>query len=214
MTTQLQLNERMKMYEDIESKRILIPKLPICIRIDGRGFSKYTKGMNRPFDKNFTDSMIETMKFLIEETDAIIGYTQSDEISLILSDIREPFFKGRVSKLNSVIASMATAKFNELIHKYYPQKPLAFFDCRAWNVPNRDEAVNTLLWRYNDCIKNSISMAIHGLYTQKELDNKNSEEKKKCFWIKELIGKNTLLVLFMEHLQGKKQFNINILQKK
>ena len=173
------LEDRMKMYEDIESKRILIPKLPICIRIDGRGFSKYTKGMNRPFDKNFTDSMIETMKFLIEETDAIIGYTQSDEISLILSDIREPFFKGRVSKLNSVIASMATAKFNELIHKYYPQKPLAFFDCRAWNVPNRDEAVNTLLWRYNDCIKNSISMAIHGLYTQKELDNKNSEEKKK-----------------------------------
>ena len=109
------LEDRMKMYEDIESKRILIPKLPICIRIDGRGFSKYTKGMNRPFDKNFTDSMIETMKFLIEETDAIIGYTQSDEISLILSDIREPFFKGRISKLNSVIASMATAKFNELI---------------------------------------------------------------------------------------------------
>ena len=173
------LEDRMKMYEDIESKRILIPKLPICIRIDGRGFSKYTKGMNRPFDKNFTDSMIETMKFLIEETDAIIGYTQSDEITLILSDIKLPFFKGRVSKLNSIIASMATAKFNELIHKYYPQKPLAFFDCRAWNVPNRDEAVNTLLWRYNDCIKNSISMAIHGLYTQKELDNKNSEEKKK-----------------------------------
>ena len=75
------LDERMKMYEDIETKRILIPNLPICIRIDGRGFSKYTKGMNRPFDKNFTDSMIETMKFLIEETDAIIGYTQSDEIS-------------------------------------------------------------------------------------------------------------------------------------
>ena len=96
MTTQLQLNERMKMYEDIESKRILIPKLPICIRIDGRGFSNYTKGMIRPFDKNFTDSMIETMKFLIEETDAIIGYAQSDEISLILSDTKNPIFNGDV----------------------------------------------------------------------------------------------------------------------
>ena len=72
---------------------------------------------------------------------------------------------------------MATAKFNELIHKYYPEKPLAFFDCRAWNVPNRDEAANTLLWRYLDCIKNSISMATYGLYSQKELDNKNSKEK-------------------------------------
>ena len=91
-----QLDERMKMYEDIESKRILIPKLPICVRVDGKGFSKYTKDMIRPFDQKFTDSMIETMKFLVEETDAIIGYTQSDEISLILSDIKEPFFKGRV----------------------------------------------------------------------------------------------------------------------
>ena len=83
-----------------------------------------------------------------------------------MSDIKEPFFKGRVSKLNSVIVSMATAKFNELIHKYYPEKPLAFFDCRAWNVPNRDEAVNTLLWRNLDCIKNSISMSAYNLYSQ------------------------------------------------
>ena len=74
---------------------------------------------------------------------------------------------------------MATAKFNELIHKYYPEKPLAFFDCRAWNVPNRDEAANTLLWRYKDCIKNSISMAAYSVYSEKELSNKNSEEKKK-----------------------------------
>ena len=60
------LDERMKLYEDIEAQRILIPKLPICIRVDGRGFSKYTKGMIEPFDKNFTDSMIGTMKFLID----------------------------------------------------------------------------------------------------------------------------------------------------
>ena len=172
-----QLDERMKKYEDIEAKRILIPKLPICIRIDGRGFSKFTKGMIHPFDKNFTNSMIETMKFLVEETNAIIGYTQSDEISLILSDMKEPFFKGRISKLNSIIASMATAKFNELIHKYYPEKSLAFFDCRAWNVPNRDEAANTLLWRYLDCIKNSISMAAYTVFSENELSNKKSNEK-------------------------------------
>ena len=67
------------------------------------------------------------MKFLLNKTNALIGYTQSDEISLILSDTKNPIFNGRVSKLNSVIASMATAKFNELIHKYYPNKPLVFF---------------------------------------------------------------------------------------
>ena len=53
-----------------------------------------------------------------------------------------------MSKLNSVIASMATAKLNELIHKYYPNKPLAFFDCRSWNFPNRTEAANTILSRF------------------------------------------------------------------
>ena len=72
---------------------------------------------------------------------------------------------------------MATAKFNELIHKYYPNKPLAFFDCRVWNVPNRLEATNALLWRYLDCIKNSISMASYIIFDEKELNNKNSSEK-------------------------------------
>ena len=56
-----------------------------------------------PFDQNFTNSIIETMKFLLNKTNALIGYTQSDEISLILSDTKNPIFNGSVSKLNSVI---------------------------------------------------------------------------------------------------------------
>ena len=171
------LDERMKLYEDIESKRILIPNLPICVRLDGKNFSNFTKDMIKPFDKNFTNSMIETMKFLIEESNALIGYTESDEISLILSDINEPIYNGRISKLNSILASIATAKFNEEIHKYYPNKSLAFFDCRTWNVPNRAEAANTLLWRNFDCIKNSITMATLSVYNEKEIEGKKGNEK-------------------------------------
>jgi tRNA(His) 5'-end guanylyltransferase len=72
---------------------------------------------------------------------------------------------------------MATAKFNQEIHKFYPDKPLAEFDCRVWNVPNRTEAANTILWREFDATKNSISMAARAYYSDKQCLGKNSSEK-------------------------------------
>ena len=115
--------DRMKMYEGIEAQRAFMPGLPICVRIDGRAFHTFTRGMQRPYDKAMADAMIETTKYLVQQTYACIGYTQSDEISLVLRDDAEPLFGGRISKLTSVLASMATAKFNEVIHKTYPEKP-------------------------------------------------------------------------------------------
>lgn len=171
------LGDRMKLYEQMEAGRKLMPGLPICVRVDGRAFHTFTRGMKRPYDEDMSAAMIETMKFLVEQTDACIGYVQSDEISLVLSDIKAPMFDGKIAKLNSVIASMATAKFNEVIHKSYPNKPLAFFDCRCWNVPNRTEAVNNILWREFDATKNSISMAARSVYSDAQLLGKNSSEK-------------------------------------
>lgn len=171
------LGDRMKLYEQMEAGRKLMPGLPICVRVDGRAFHTFTRGMKRPYDEDMSAAMIETMKFLVEQTDACIGYVQSDEISLVLSDIKAPMFDGKIAKLNSVIASMATAKFNEVIHKSYPTKPLAFFDCRCWNVPSRTEAVNNILWREFDATKNSISMAARAVYSDKQLLGKHSAEK-------------------------------------
>ena len=171
------MGDRLKYYEGIEAGRVLIPHLPICVRVDGRAFHTFTRGMERPYDIKMSNSMIETMKYLVEKTDACIGYVQSDEISLILSDVKDPMFGGRVQKLTSVIASMATAKFNQEIHKFYPDKPLAEFDCRVWNVPSRTEAANTILWREFDATKNSIYMAARAYYSDKQLLNKNSSEK-------------------------------------
>lgn len=170
------MGDRMKMYEGIEANRILIPGLPICVRVDGRAFHTFTKGMQRPYDMAMSNAMIETMKYLVEETDACIGFVQSDEISLVLSDVKEPLFGGRVSKLTSVIASIATAKFNVEIHKSFPEKPMATFDCRVWNVPNRTEAANTILWREFDATKNSISMAARFYYSHEQLLGKSSSE--------------------------------------
>ena len=172
------LGDRMKLYEQMEAGRKLKPGLPICIRVDGRAFHTFTRGMKRPYDKEMSEAMIYTMKNLVEETDACIGYVQSDEISLVLSDMKAPLFDGKIAKLNSVIASMATAYFNEYIHNTsYSEKPLAFFDCRCWNVPNRIEAVNNILWREFDATKNSISMAARSVYSDKQLLGKNSSEK-------------------------------------
>lgn len=171
------LGDRMKLYEQMEAGRKLMPGLPICVRVDGRAFHTFTRGMKRPYDEDMSVAMIETMKFLVEQTDACIGYVQSDEISLVLSDIKAPMFDGKIAKLNSVIASMATAKFNEVIHKSYPNKSFAFFDCRCWNVPNRTEAVNNILWREFDATKNSISMAARSVYSDAQLLGKNGSEK-------------------------------------
>ena len=169
--------DRMKMYENIEAQRAFMPGLPICVRIDGRAFHTFTRGMKRPYDEDMSNAMVETMKYLVEQTFACIGYTQSDEITLILSDAKEPLFGGRISKLTSLFASMATAKFNEVIHKKYHDKPLAQFDCRCWQVPNRTEAVNELLWREFDATKNSISMAARAYYSDKQLLGKNGSQK-------------------------------------
>ena len=73
--------DRMKMYEGIEAQRAFMPGLPICVRIDGRAFHTFTSGMKRPYDKAMADAMIDTMKYLVEQTNACIGYTQSDEIT-------------------------------------------------------------------------------------------------------------------------------------
>lgn len=159
-----ELGDRMKFYEAIEVKRVLMPTLPICCRLDGKCFSKFTKDLARPYDEKFSKIMIDITRYLVEETNACIGYTQSDEISLILysEDIKsQTFFNGRIQKLNSVLASMATAKLMYLLFTNFPKKikELPSFDCRIWNVPSKIEAVNNLIWRQMDCSKNSISMA-------------------------------------------------------
>lgn len=105
---------RMKAYEAVEAARKLDSQLPIYARIDGRAFSTFTRGMQRPFDPAMTTAMIETAKHLLHATHARIGYTQSDEISLVwLADSPQSdvFFSGKVHKMVSVLASMAAAKF-------------------------------------------------------------------------------------------------------
>jgi len=155
-----EFGDRMKAYEkEYTSTNVPIDQI-LCVRIDGKGFSKFTKGFLKPFDDILSSVMVSTMMNLVKETHASIGYTQSDEITLIYTPkekASEYIFGGKVSKINSILASMATHYFNyDLSACVHVDKP-AFFDCRAWAVPSLAEASNVLLWRVQDARKNSIS---------------------------------------------------------
>lgn len=177
------LGNRMKAYELAEAGRRLMPLLPVIARIDGRSFHTFTKGLNRPYDERFNQAMINTTAFLVEQTNACIGYTQSDEITLIWhsTDYKSQiFFDGRIMKMTSQLAALATICFYREIQNNLPAnyvEKLPTFDARVWNVPNRQEAINNLIWREWDATKNSLTMAASGLYSHKELHGKHSSQK-------------------------------------
>jgi tRNA(His) 5'-end guanylyltransferase len=171
------LGDRMKEYEDASGHR-LDPSLPICIRLDGRGFSKWTKGLARPFDQRLLDLMKDLTTALVEHTHAVVGYHQSDEITLVLYQPEQAWFGARIQKLTSITASFASAWMAREIPKRIPEKAadLAMFDSRAWNVPTFSEAVNVLRWRQQDARRNSVSMVAHEKFTTKELFKKSTPE--------------------------------------
>jgi tRNA(His) guanylyltransferase len=189
------IGDRMKGYEAHETLRRSMQRLPICVRMDGRAFHTFTRGLNRPFDGGFANAMIETTKYLVSETNAKIGYTQSDEITLVFWDgsfLSEPLFGGKLFKLTSVLASMTTAKFNSLVPSLIPSKTGRFgiFDARIFQVPSLDEAANLVLWRWLDARKNSISMAAQAEFSPKQLHRKNSKEMLEMLAERKVIWEN------------------------
>lgn len=97
---------------------------PIIARMDGRSFHTFTKGLKRPFDKNFSDCMIKTTELLVKETGACIGYTQSDEITLVWyngNPTSQIWFDGKVQKMVSQLAAQATLFFYREVVKRLPR---------------------------------------------------------------------------------------------
>lgn len=160
------LGDRMKAYEAIP-KNYLMRRQPVIIRLDGKAFHNFTRGFDKPFDNEFMVAMQSTMKYLCENIQGcVIGYTQSDEISLVLCDYQkldtDAWFGYNVQKMVSVAASMATFAFNnyfktailELAKDNYPKfvekkdnayKSLArgaLFDARCFTVSVAEKGVN------------------------------------------------------------------------
>lgn len=186
--------DRMKRYETQETNRMFLPRLPVYARIDGRCFSRFTKDFQRPFDPYFSSIMVETTKALVRETNAVMGYTQSDEISLCwYTDKPESqiFFNGRIFKMTSVLASMTTSFFMKACYDSWEHFRIYWdrcmlnppsFDCRVFVLPNLTEAANAFLWREQDATKNAISMAASHYFSHKELQGKNGKQMQEMLW--------------------------------
>jgi tRNA(His) guanylyltransferase len=196
------LGVRMKENYENRSKQFLTRRLPTIIRLDGKAFHTYTKGLDRPFDEGLIEDMQLTTKFLCENIQGCkLGYTQSDEITLVLTDYddlnTQAWFDYNVQKMVSISASMATAEFNRLrlkrltTEEWYKSvseskekglPKLAFFDSRVFQIPEKEEVVNCLIWRQRDAEKNSVAMLAQSLYSHKELYKKNgSNMQEMCF---------------------------------
>lgn len=172
----MNLGERMKHnYENITCN-YLPRRTHTVIRLDGKSFHTFTKKLSKPWDSNLLLAMNKTMIYLCENIQgAKIGYTQSDEISIVLTDFdsleTDVWFGGNIQKIVSVSASLATGYFNSL--KLFDN--IAFFDARVFTIPSRSEVINYLIWRQKDAIRNSIQMLAQSLYSHKKLMNKNQE---------------------------------------
>ena len=197
-----ELGIRMKEYYEQIPKTKLMRRTPVAIRIDGKAFHTFTRGFKKPFDEILVKSMQETMKYLCENIQGcVLGYTQSDEITLILVDYKNlnsaAWFDYEVQKMCSIAASMATMAFNNFIVKEYLgyidylaamqdfdteneyvntiSKAIdrgAMFDARCFNIP-KEEVTNLIYWRQLDATRNSIQMVGQANFSHKELQNKS-----------------------------------------
>ncbi|MGD9678106.1 MAG: tRNA(His) guanylyltransferase Thg1 family protein [Vulcanibacillus sp.] len=194
------LGDRMKEYE--YSTRYFLPRRSYTIiRIDGKAFHTYTKGLKRPFDTGFIKDMDNTAIYLCKNIqNAKFAYVQSDEISIVLSDFdeinTEAWFGNNLQKMCSVSASMATCYFNNqrvvrhlseldnLIGSQLTPTKWAEFDARIFQIPQLVEVHNYFVWRQQDCVRNSISSVAQSLYSAKELHKKSSSEKQEMIFKK------------------------------
>ena len=184
------LGDRCKEFERAEADRRAMRGLPLLARLDGRAFHTFTRDLRRPYEHGMSRAMIETTRYLVQEMVALVGYTQSDEITLgwyePSQSVSDYAFDGRFQKLASVLAGMASARFCQLLVEHLPDKvdETPHFDCRVWQVPTLEDAAEVFIWREDDATKNSISMAAGAYYSDRELDGKSSSAKQEMLWQK------------------------------
>ncbi len=213
------LGDRMKAYENI-SRNYLTRRVPAIIRLDGKAFHTFTRGMKKPFDPVLTQAMQQTMKSLCENVQGcVLGYTQSDEITLVLTDYAtiktDAWFGYNIQKVASIAASMATLAFDrefiaaheewfntsfengtsdqpgfsQLDSLYASKKHRAMFDARVFSIP-KEEVCNCLIWRQQDATRNSIEAVGQAFFSQSQLNKKNQSDIQEMLWSQHGINWN------------------------
>lgn len=208
------LGSRMKEYE-VVTRNYLSRKTPVIIRLDGKAFHTFTRGLKKPFDDVMKQSMEAAATYLCENVqNCKLAYTQSDEISLLLIDYENidtsAWFNNNVQKMVSVSASMATMAFNQSFSRIVKELEgglqdtdkeylellrnkvgIAMFDSRVFNLPIT-EVNNYFIWRQQDASRNSVQMVAQSKFSHKELHKKNNSELQEMLFSSYGINWNNL----------------------
>ena len=215
------LGDRMKENYENRAKTYLVRRMPVIIRLDGKAFHTFTKGLKRPYDEIFHNTMNATLKYLCENIQGCkLSYTQSDEITLLLTDYdtltTDAWFDYNVQKICSVSASMATMAFNQYLALFYKdfredvyeawnvsdedmnycdvlRKKLhsAMFDSRCFNIP-KEEVANCFIWRQQDATRNAIQMLGQCNFSHKELQGKSCNDIQDMLMLQKGINFNDM----------------------
>ena len=221
MTFQDNIGDRMKNNYETISKTKLMRRTPVALRLDGKAFHSFTRGFKKPFDDALGETMQKTMKYLCENIQGcVFGYTQSDEITLILIDYQtfetQAWFDYEVQKMCSIAASMATMTFNkfffEAVSDWYWKDPFVT-NLKLPSIENQKEAydkaidkgamfdcrvfnipkeevANLIYWRQLDAMRNSIQMVGRANFSHKELQGKSCENIKEMLTEKDIFYEN------------------------
>lgn len=198
-----EIGDRMKENYEDRTRQLLPRRTYTIIRLDGKAFHSFTKGFKRPFDHILMSAMDETAAFLCQNIQgAKLGYVQSDEISILLTDFEseqtDAWFDGNIQKMASISASMAAAFFNKTLMSLVALSEnkdvltidllkngkLAFFDSRVFSIPDPTEVENYFIWRQQDATRNSVQMVAQSMYSHKELHGKNISDLHEMMFVK------------------------------
>ena len=201
------LGDRMKENYENRAKTYLIRRMPVIIRLDGKAFHTFTRDFKKPYDEIFHNTMNATMKYLCENIQGCkLGYTQSDEITLLLTDYdtltTDAWFDNNVQKICSVSASMATMAFNKIldmnVNDYYESIWDEFVE--DWEAPTED------VKKYYGKLVGAVEM---GAMFDSRCFNIPVEEVTNCFiWRQQDATRNAIQMLgqcyfSQKQLQGK-----------
>lgn len=185
------LGDRVKRYEAV-SKPLLSRRTPVVVRIDGKAFHTFTRGCEKPFDKDIVMAMAyATKKTSLYIQGFKLAYVQSDEASFLITDYdtleTSAWFDYELNKIVSITASYFTYFFNKKWQEIYRSKyigtpedelnrekanRIAVFDARAFNVPH-DDWQNVFIWRQQDWERNSVQMLGRSVFSQSQLHGLN-----------------------------------------
>ena len=202
------LEEKCLYYRGLTDYKLL-PNSNVIVMLDGKNFSQLVKNnFEKPFDDNFIEMMNKTAQFLCNSVQGVkLAYVQSDEISLLINDSTEGdiYFGGRLCKIQSILASLATSEFNRwfIRNRIFDKEDwsgvgiadldqelcdikLAQFDSKAWVVPSDNDAYAWFLYRQLDCIKNSKQQFSQTYLSHKSLLRKTADEQ--IDMVKEIKG--------------------------